>query len=143
MIHATIEKSKEIYSEFMKFKGIFPYMRKDYLERSIINNQCIFQDGVIILYKIYKRNVKIGNVLIPKGSIMITEILNSSQFNGRGSEIFLKFFKEIVDKSGNNLYLTVRKDNITACKFYEKNKMKQIGNVYWKNGTISGIIYSR
>jgi ribosomal protein S18 acetylase RimI-like enzyme len=48
---------------------------------------------------------------------------------------------EVVKPSGGNLYLSVRKENSVACRFYERHGMKVAGTVDWKNGTILGLVY--
>jgi len=48
---------------------------------------------------------------------------------------------EIVEPSGGDLYLSVRRENVIACQFYERNGMKVVGNIAWKNGTIPGQVY--
>ena len=90
-----------------------------------------------------KMKKKLGDVLVPKGSIYIHQILNDNQFNGCGTKIFNKFFEEVVIPSGGNLFLTLREHNIIACKFFEKNGMKNVSKILWKKGTIEGIVYHK
>jgi hypothetical protein len=59
----------------------------------------------------------------------------------RGRKVFEQFVKKIVKPSGGELYLSVRKDNKTACDFYERHGMKVVGTVAWKRGTVSGLVY--
>jgi hypothetical protein len=80
-------------------------------------------------------------VQIPAGSIMLHQILNSNQFNGAGRKVFKEFVAEIVKPSDGELYLSVRKENAVACRFYERHGMKVAGTVDWKNGTIPGLVY--
>jgi len=72
---------------------------------------------------------------------MLHQILNSGQFNGAGSRVFRQFVEEVVKPSGGDLYLTVRKQNLVACRFYERNGMKVAGTVAWKNRTMPGLVY--
>ena len=39
------------------------------------------------------------------------------------------------------VWLTVRRDNIRAKKFYDKMGMKIIGEIFWGNGRIEGDVY--
>jgi hypothetical protein len=48
---------------------------------------------------------------------------------------------EIVKPSGGDLYLTVRRENAVACRFYERHGMKVAGSVAWKKRTIPGHVY--
>lgn len=44
--------------------------------------------------------------------------------------------------SGGDLYLSVRKENTVACRFYERYGMMVIGTVSWSAKTIPGLMYS-
>jgi hypothetical protein len=83
----------------------------------------------------------VGEVDIPAGAIMLHQILNTDQFNGAGGEVFRQFVDEIVKSSGGDLYLSVRRENAVACRFYERHGMKVAGTVTWKNRTIPGLVY--
>jgi FR47-like protein len=141
MRHASLGDLKEIYRHFQAHRDVFPHVRQDALKRRIEAHQCIWQNGVIITYQRYKKRTRIGGVQVPAGAIMLHQILNSDQFNGTGSRVFRQFVDEIVKPSGGDLYLSVRKDNTTACDFYERHGMKVEGTVTWKNRTIPGLIY--
>jgi ribosomal protein S18 acetylase RimI-like enzyme len=72
---------------------------------------------------------------------MLHQILNTNQFNGAGRKVFRQFIDEIVQPSGGELYLSVRKENTVACRFYERQGLKVVGTVAWKNGTVPGLVY--
>jgi hypothetical protein len=141
MRHASLRDLKPIHRHFQKHKDIFPHVRQDRLRQRIEANQCIWQDGVVITYQQYRKGTHVGDVQIPAGSIMLHQILNSDQFNGAGNRVFWQFVDEIVKPSGSDLYLSVRRGNAVACRFYERHGMKVAGTVDWKNGTIPGLVY--
>jgi len=141
MKHATVDDLKEIYKHFQKRKDVFPHVRQDRLKRRIEAQQCIYQEGAVITYQQYRKRTRVGVVQIPAGSIMLHQILNADQFNGAGSKVFRQFIAEVVNPSGGDLYLTVRKENAVACRFYERHGMEVAGTVAWKNGTIPGTVY--
>lgn len=143
LLHASPEQHKEIYAEFYKRRDIFPHIRADYIKRMVEVGHCVFEKGVIITYQQYKKDVKMGNVSIPKGSIMLHQILNTAQFSGAGREIFDRFFTEVVTPLQGDLYLSVRADNIVARSFYKKVGMIQIGEVDWqiKGQPLPGVVY--
>ncbi len=74
---------------------------------------------------------------------MLHQIVNSKQFSGAAGRVFEKFCDEVVAPSGGDLYLTVRRENKTACAFYERHGMRVVGTVAWANGSIPGHIYFR
>jgi hypothetical protein len=142
MRHASLRDLKAIYRHFQKRKDVFPHVRQDTLRRRIGAAQCVYQDGVVITYQQYRKRTRVGDVLVPAGAIMLHQILNSKQFNGTGGRVFRKFVNEVVKPSSGDLYLSVRKQNETACRFYERQCMNVAGCVAWKNGTIPGLVYA-
>ncbi len=141
MQHAKLSDLKAIYRHFQSHRDVFPHIRKDALKRRIEAQQCIYEHGVVITYQQYRKLTRVGDVQIPAGSIMLHQVLNSRQFNGAGRKVFRQFVAEIVEPSGGDLYLSVRKDNVVACRFYERQGMGVAGIVAWKNRTIPGLIY--
>jgi len=143
MRYASPDELKEIYAHFQVHREVFPHIRQDALKRRVLAGQCIYEDGVIITYQQYLKRTRVGTVDIPRGAVMLHQIVNSHQYSGVGGRVFEKFCAEVVTPLGGNLYLTVRQDNKTACAFYERHGMKAVGTVAWANGTIPGVIYFR
>lgn len=141
MRHASIRDLKAIYRHFQSRKDVFPHIRQDRLKRRIEALQCVYEGGVIIVYQQYKKRTWVGDTQVPAGAMMLHQILNSNQFNGEGRRVFWKFVDEIVSPSGGDLYLTVRKENAVACRFYERHGMTVAGTAAWKNSTIPGLVY--
>jgi len=142
MRHASLRDLNAIYRHFQSHKDVFPHVRQDGLKRRIEAKQCVYEDGVVITYQQYRKKTRVGDVQIPAGSIMLHQILNSNQFNGAGRIVLLQFVAEIVKPSGGDLYLSVRKENMVACRFYERHGMNVAGTVAWSGGTISGVVYT-
>jgi hypothetical protein len=140
MRHASLRDLNAIYSHFQAHRDIFPHIRQDGLKRRIEAGQCVYQQGVTIVYQRYKKTTCVGDVQVPAGAIMLHQILNSRQFNGAGRRVFRRFVDEIVEPSGGDLYLTVRKENAVARRFYERHGMKVVGTVAWKKRTIPGLV---
>lgn len=141
MRHASLRDLNAIYRHFQSHRDVFPHVRRDALKRRIEWHQCIYQDGVVITYQQYRKRTRVGDVQVPAGAIMLHQILNSRQFCGKGGEVFEQYVEEIVEPSGSDLYLSVRKGNAIARRFYERHGMKVVGTVVWKNGTIPGLVY--
>jgi hypothetical protein len=141
MRHASIRDLKAIYRHLHSHRDVFPHVRQDTLKRRIEAHHCIWQDGVVITYQQYRKLTRVGDVQIPAGAIMLHQILNTNQFNGAGRRIFRRFVDEIVKPSCCDLYLSVRKENSVACRFYEGHGMKVAGAVAWKKRTIPGLVY--
>lgn len=140
MRYARLDDLKEIYG-FMQAHEELRHVRQDKLKKRIEAGQCVYQDGVAITFQKYKKRTRVGDLDIPAGAIMLHQIVNISQFNGAGKRVFKEFVAEIVEPSGGDLYLTVRKENAVARRFYERRRMKFVGTVAWKNKTIPGLVY--
>jgi hypothetical protein len=138
--HASERDFKAIYRHFQSHRDVFPHIRQDALKRRIEAGQCVYQDGVVITYQRYRKRIRVGDVQIPAGGIMLHQILNCNQFNGAGGRVFEQFVREIVNRSGD-LYLTVRKENAIARRFYKHHGMKVAGTVAWSRGSIPGLVY--
>jgi len=117
------------------------HVRQDKLKKRIEAGQCVYQDGVAITFQKYKKRTRVGDLDIPAGAIMLHQIVNGKQFSGAGGRVFEQFVEEIVKPSGGDLYLTVRRENTVACRFYERHCMNVVGTVTWKKRTIPGRVY--
>ena len=141
MRHASIRDLKAIFRHFQAHRDVFPHIRQDVLKRRIEAHQCIYQNDVAIAFQTYKKLTRVGEVNIPRGSVVIHQIVNGRQFSGAGSRVFKQFVEEIVQPSGGDLYLSVRKQNKIAREFYERHRMEVVGTVAWKKRTIPGLVY--
>lgn len=136
---ATFDDYAEIMAVFKPhIKTVFPYMRKDYLQRKIAEEKVIFDTGVVIIFGEYQRKQKIGTCQAQKGDMYISEIV-SAGIPLRASLILTEFFSTMK----RSVWLTVRSENIKARKFYEKNDMKNVGNISWMSGTLPGVVYKK
>lgn len=141
MNFATKEQAKEIYEIFRKRADIFPHIRYDYLQRAINSNRCVYEDGVVIIFSIYKKRTKVGTCGIPRNNCMLHQIVNGNEGNGKAKDVLLRFLAYISSLNLPAVWLSVRADNERATKFYERNGFLQVGTVKWLNGTLAGLIY--
>jgi ribosomal protein S18 acetylase RimI-like enzyme len=134
---ATTNDLSLIESIFAPYrKSYFPHVRQDYLKKKIATNNVILQDGVVIVFGVYKRKQKIGKVQAQKGDAHIGQIVTIEQGSGNATKVlneFLSLHKVV--------WLTVRAENPRARRFYEKNNMKQVSDISWSDGNILGIVY--
>ena len=141
MLHkARMKDFDKIWSEFKKNRDIFPHIRSDYVKRQIKKNNVIFQDGVVLIYNKYKRSGRLGTTEYKKDDVIIHQILNCEMGNGNATKVMQLF---IIFKLGlqRNCRLTVRSSNSRARSFYERQEMKIMGDISWKDNTIEGKIY--
>ena len=134
---ATPTHYLEIVNIFKANKKLFPHIRPDEIDRLIRSDACVYDSGVVIMFTIYKRNNLIGNILAPKGSCTLKQMLNTQIGNGNAQLVLDKFLTFI----NRDVYLSVRADNLRAIRFYEKNNFIKIGSVAWNKGTTLGYVY--
>jgi hypothetical protein len=135
MIHAKLEDFDKIKNIFKGYRDIFPYLRFDSLKNKIEEGKVIYDSGVVITYNRYKRNQKLGDTQAKKGDIVIQEIVKEEK--GNSVDVFNRF----ADFVQSDIWLTVRRDNQKAKRFYEKVNMKVVGEVVWSKGTLMGDVY--
>ena len=140
MNYATIDNFDEVWNIFQNNKEWFPHVRTSHVRNRLSWGQVILQDGVVITQQQYKRNGKIGkdsDVKIEKGDYIIHQIINSNPNNGNAKKVIEEYF----DHVNQNVYLTVRSENIVANRFYEKVGMTKVGYINWSKGKMKGNVW--
>ena len=140
MNYATIENFDEVWDIFQNNKEWFPHVRTSHVRNRLSWGQVILQDGVVITQQQYKRNGKIGkdsDVDVKKGDYIIHQIINSNPSNGNAKKVIEEYF----DHVNQNVYLTVRSENIVANRFYEKVGMTKVGYINWSKGKMKGNVW--
>ena len=123
MIRLAIENDfDEVKEIFYKHRKWFPHVRTDYMKRMINKKNLILQDGVLIIFHHTKRKQKIGDVQVEKDETVLHQIANKEIGNGKAKKVLLEFF----EWCPRNVYLSVRSDNLSACKFYDRMDMKLV-----------------
>ena len=143
MRFAIQEYFLEIYNLFKENQKLFQHIRMGYLLKSIQQNECIFTDGVVIIFKIHQRTVRIGNITKSQKSDCHLNQIISTTHDGSASKILNQFFNYIslLPHASGLIYLNVRSENDRAKKFYERNGMELIDKTSWSDGKIEGDIY--
>ena len=137
------KKVKKIEKIFKQYPDIFPRGYYRYfgisMSEKIKNKEIIFKNGVVLTWKIYKRDPGMYKKFkLEKGDLKINQLVNKNQGNGMAKKIFVDFLKKHSDK---NIILDVKKDNKRAIKFYKKNGFKKVGKT--KFGEFQGIIMKK
>ena len=140
MNYATIDNFDEVWNIFQNNKEWFPHVRTSHVRNRLSWGQVILQDGVVITQQQYKRNGKIGkdsDVDVKKGDYIIHQIINSNPSNGNAKKVIEEYF----DHVNQNVYLTVRSENIVANRFYEKVGMTKVGYIIWSKCKMKGNVW--
>ncbi len=142
----SVKQSKEIISIFRKSedgKKWFAHMREPMLIRKMESGQLVWHKGVVLTFIRYKVKTKMGDdrkgnaVHAVKGDYCLQQILNTrkGEPKGRATEIAKAFLK-----GKETVWITVRKDNKVAQKFFKSLGMTVVGSKSWSNGTVPGIV---
>ena len=123
MRFATDDNFPEICKLFKKNRKFFPHIRMSKIAGAIERKECIFMDGVVIIFKIHKRSVRIGNNTVSQKSDCYLNQIVSTAHDGSASRVLNQFFDYIasVPEHSGLIYLNVRTENDRAKKFYERN----------------------
>lgn len=142
MNYATIDDFDEVWKIFQDNKEWFPHVRTFHIKNRLKWGQVILEDGVLITQQMYQQTRKVGkdtDVKVDGGSYLIHQIINSNKNNGKAKEIIQKYF----DYRTTDVYLTVRKENIAANRFYAKVGMEPVGYINWSKGTMEGVVWKK
>lgn len=142
LTHATDADARTVFAAFKAHPKIFPHVWLTRLRRRIAAGQCIWHDGVAITYQTYLKAVPMGDVLVPKGTVCLHQIVRAASApRGAASTVFQTFLKEYVP---TNLVLSVRATNDTARTFYVKHGLRLVSDITWQEGgqPLPGCVYA-
>jgi hypothetical protein len=96
-----------------------------YINSRIERNECIFSDGVVIIYQIHQIPVKIGNMTKSQMSDYHINHILTKVPDGRASRILNQFLNYIslLPHASGVIYLNVKSETERAKKFYQRNEI--------------------
>lgn len=137
---AQPEDFKEVWKVFKQNRKFLGHVRDTKINSLLEKQNVVFEDGVAITFHISKVNSKIGrdtDVDIKKGDCILHHICSLNTGGGHGSKVLKRFFNHI----DTDVYLSVREENESAIRFYEKVGMERVGYINWSGGKIKGCVY--
>ena len=82
----------EISNLFKKNRKLFPHIRMGYILSSIQQNECIYTDGVVIIFEIHEKSVQVGkNTKSEKSDCHLNQIVSTAR-DGSASSVLNQFF---------------------------------------------------
>jgi hypothetical protein len=133
----TKENIALVLSLFRLYPKIFTHVKPAYIEECLKKTRCIYEDQVLIIYTIYKRQNRIGNYVAQRDFVTINQLVSKEPGKGNATTVMQRFLSWI----GKTVCLSVRTDNVKAVAFYRKLGFKECGVTSWKNGTVPGIVF--
>ena len=140
MRFAREEDSQEIYELYQKNRKFFPNITIGHISNRIKKRECIYTEGVVIIFRIHQKTVQIGDNTQSKISHCVLNHIVTSFLNGSASRVLNRFFDYIgsLPHASGVIHLSVRSDNDRAKKFFERNEMELVDKTSWDKGKIEG-----
>ena len=135
---ATLSDLNEIIRIRNLHRKVLPHLRNDKIKERINDRQVIFQDGVVIIFSIADKMRKIGDdtsIYVSKGSTILHQVFKDNNVVAGG------IIKQFLVSQPDDVYCSVRNDNVLAINRYEKLGLERIGHIKWKNGELDGSVY--
>ena len=145
MRFAREEDSQEIYELHQKNRKIFPNITMGHITNRIKKRECIYTEGVVIIFRIHQKTVQIGDNTQSKMSDWFLNQIVTSFLNGSASRVLNRFFDYIgsLPHASGVIHLSVRSDYECAKKFFERNEMELVDKTSWDKGKIEGDVYRK
>ena len=145
MRFAREEDSQEIYEHYQKNRKFFPNITIGHITNRIKKRECIYTEGVVIIFRIHQKTVQIGDNTQSQMSDCVLNQIVTSFSNGSASRVLNRFFDYIgsLPHASGVIHLSVRSDNDRAKKFFERNEMELVDKTSWGKGKIEGDVYRK
>ena len=99
----------------------FSHLKIDHFRKKIIRKECIYENGVVLSFRITKEVENLGKFKILKNNTVLEQIVreNLETNNSYAEHVFTKFINCTI----GNTYLSVNINNNRAISFYKKMRM--------------------
>ena len=137
--YADAIDADDITAIFNNNKLWFSHIKKCHIKKKIKIKECIFENGVVIIYKILKKPIKLGNILIEPNNTVIEQIVRDDLENQNtfAHHVLTKFLNCIPGST----YLCVDINNKRAINFYYKMSMSKISSFISNNDRKKKLIF--
>ena len=123
--YAELEDLESINQIVVKNSKWFSHLSIDHFRKKIIRKECIYENGVVLSFRITKVLERLGKIKILKNNTILEQIVreNLEINNSYAEHVFTKFINCAV----GNTYLSVNINNNRAISFYKKMQMVILG----------------
>ena len=116
---------EEIFSLVNQHRIWFSHLNKEHLIEKIKKKECIYENGVLITFKILHVKCSLGSYEVNSGNTILEQIIKNKEKSN--SELVKHVFIKFINCALGSVYLAVNKRNNRALNFYNNMKMEKIG----------------
>ena len=136
------DEGLEIIAAFQRFPKIFPHVRISHIYERIEQQTIVRENGIIITFSIVKRRTTHGDVLLPAGAVVLSQIVKEvSATKGAADDVLARFLDEYPAAKNTVCALNVRRDNSRAVALWTRHHFHQQGVIQWADGIINGEVW--
>ena len=124
--YASAKDLESINQLIVKNSKWFSHLKKNHFRKKIMRKECIYENGVVLSFRITKKLERLGTFKILKNNTILEQIVRENlEINNSYTEhVFTKFINCAV----GHTYLSVNVNNNRAISFYKKMQMIVLGN---------------
>ena len=153
IIKPLTEEKNDDLEDMMEIINLYPnllphlYKQKYKIKARIKEGRIFFDGNSLLVFRKYVRKTQFSinsNVIVKRGDFCIKHIVSNQLLRGNSKRLLNRFIDFCKENGGENIYLSVRTENKTAIRFYERNGFKFIDTTHWnENGKkLDGMIFS-
>ena len=103
----------------------FSHLSDNHFINKINNKECIYENGVLITFKILSNDFKLGTYVIKAGNTVLEQLIKNKEKSNSNlvKHVFIKFLNCV----SGYVYLAVNTQNYRAINFYNNMNMEKIG----------------
>lgn len=138
---ATLDELKEIERAFRAYPDVFPFIRRDFLQREIAAGRMLHDHGIVAIVKQMKRPQRYGTWRCSAGMWNMPELVKTSAATGMSAYVF---FRKVLDEYVGDqvLFGTVRDDNSQSVLWHQAMGYTRVGDIVWSHGTLPGGVWA-
>ena len=122
--YAGLDELEEINDLIKQYNVWFSHLDKKHFIKKINNKECIYENGILITFKILKNEYKLGTFRVNAGNTILEQLVKNKKKSN--TDLLRHVFIKFINCAKGSVYLAVNKTNDKAVNFYKKMNMEKI-----------------